>query len=70
MRQGQLVQGIKARYYFQLTFSDITNRVFGADPRLTPFLRTGLVDTTLAAKPALAEWDKLFARQRSATSVR
>jgi hypothetical protein len=70
VRQGQLVQGIKARYYFQLTFSDITSRVFGADPRLVPFLRTGLVDTTLAPKPALAEWDRLFARKHAPSTSR
>jgi hypothetical protein len=61
-RHARLLDRLGPRYLFQLTYSDLTNRVFG-DPRLTPFLRLGLVDTSLAPKPALAVWDSLFARR-------
>jgi hypothetical protein len=64
-RNGQLAQAAKLRYLFQLTFTDIVSTTFGDDPRLLPFLRTGLVDTTLVAKPALAEWETLYARKRA-----
>jgi hypothetical protein len=64
-RHGQLAQAARVRYLFQLTYSDINTTVFGNDPRLLPFLLNGLVDTTIAPKPALAEWDKLFARKRT-----
>ncbi|MCU0647178.1 MAG: hypothetical protein MUF00_04245 [Gemmatimonadaceae bacterium] len=64
-RQGALADAIAPRYLFQLTFSDLTTRTFGNDPRLSPFLQLGVVDTTLAPKPALAVWDSLFARRRS-----
>lgn len=62
-RHAVLLDALKPRYYFQLTFSDLTNRVFGTDPRLEPFLRLGLVDTALTAKPSLAVWDSLYARR-------
>jgi hypothetical protein len=63
-RNAQLATAIGARYVLQLTFTDLTNRVFGPDPRLEPFLRLGLVDTTLAPKPALAVWDSVYALPR------
>jgi hypothetical protein len=62
-RQQQLADRLRPRYLFQLVFTDLSSRVFGTDPRLQPFLRLGLVDTLLAAKPALAAWDSLFARR-------
>lgn len=63
-RNARLTASVRGRYLFQLTFTDLTNRVFGPDPRLEPFLRLGLVDTTLAPKPALAVWDSVFALPR------
>lgn len=61
-RQGQLADALRPLYLFQLTFSDLNARSFGTDARLAPFLRLGLVDTTLAPKPALATWDSLYQR--------
>jgi hypothetical protein len=62
-RQQQLADRLRPRYLFQLTFADLSSRVFGTDARLQPFLRLGLVDTLLTPKPGLAAWDSLFARR-------
>jgi hypothetical protein len=65
-RQAALLDAADATYVFQLQFTDIDLKAFGHedDPRLVPFARTGLVDTALAAKPALAVWDSVFALPR------
>jgi len=62
-RQSALLDAAGALYVFQLQFTDIDLAAFGLadDPRLIPFARTGLVDTLLAPKPALAVWDSIFA---------
>jgi hypothetical protein len=62
-RQQQLADRLGPRFLFQLTFSDLASRTFGADPRLQPFLQLGMVDTLLAPKPALVAWDAMFARR-------
>ncbi|MCE9628207.1 MAG: hypothetical protein K8R56_09865 [Candidatus Eisenbacteria bacterium] len=67
VRQSQLLETVNAQAWFQLTYTDI--EVFagglGVPPAtLAPFARTGLVDTTLAGKPARTEWDAVFARPR------
>jgi hypothetical protein len=58
-RHARLLDGIGAIAWFQLTFTDI--ELHSLPPALatglTPFSRLGVVDTTLAAKPALATWD-------------
>ena len=59
-RQGELCERLRPRYLFQLTFTDLSTRFFGSETRLLPFLRLGLVDTALVAKPALAAWDSLY----------
>ena len=63
-RQGQLLASIDAIAWFQLTYSDI--ELHSLPPSLAagllPFSRLGVVDTLLAAKPALTAWDALFAR--------
>lgn len=63
-RQAALLDRASALYVFQLQFTDVDLDAFGlgGDPRLIPFVRLGLVDTALAAKPSLAAWDSVFAR--------
>jgi hypothetical protein len=61
-RQAQLLDAMDAVGWFQLTFTDIEVHSVPQGQALAPFSRTGLVDTTLAAKPALATWDATFAR--------
>jgi hypothetical protein len=62
-RQSALLDAAGAVYLFQLQFTDLDLAAFGYadDPRLIPFARTGLVDTVLTPKPALAAWDSVFA---------
>jgi len=63
-RQAQLLASVNAIAWFQLTFTDI--ELHSLDPSLAagllPFSRLGVVDTVLAAKPALSAWDGQFAR--------
>ncbi len=63
-RHARLLDGVRARAWFQLTFTDFE---LGAFPPalaagLLPFSRLGVVDSALTAKPALATWDAQFAR--------
>jgi hypothetical protein len=63
-RQAQLLDGVNAVAWFQLTYTDLE---IGAFPPaqaagLAPFAHLGLVDTVLAAKPARTAWDATFAR--------
>ena len=63
-RHARLLDGVDAVGWFQLTFTDLE---LGAFPPplaagLVPFSRLGLVDTVLAAKPALVTWDAQLAR--------
>lgn len=66
-RQARLLDLARARYLFQLDFTDLDLVAFGSenDPRVLPFARIGLVDPLLVPKPALAVWDSLFAVRRS-----
>jgi len=63
-RQAGLLASVKAISWFQLTYSDIELHSLPAPTAagLLPFSRLGVVDTLLAAKPALAAWDAQFAR--------
>ena len=65
-RQFELATQAQARHVFQLLFTDIDEAAFGQAPgsALSPFSTIGLVSTDLVPKPALAEWDRAFARPR------
>lgn len=63
-RHAALLDAVGATAYFQLQFADID---LASVPPPVPsnlplFIAIGLTDTNFAAKPALAEWDRLFAR--------
>ena len=64
-RHARLLDGVSAKAWFQLTFTDL--ELHSLPPALAagllPFSRLGMVDTALAAKPALAAWDASFARR-------
>ena len=65
--QGRLLAAAHAIAWWQLTFTDLALSTFPPPPpgtSLVPFASTGLVDTVLAPKPALALWDSLFALPR------
>ena len=62
VRQGQMLEDADAVAWFQITFTDLDTSAF--PPGIAPFAYLGLVDVNLAAKPALAEWDAYFKRQR------
>jgi hypothetical protein len=62
VRQGQMLDDANAVAWFQITFTDLDLTAF--PPGVAPFAYLGLVDVNLAAKPALAEWDTYFKRQR------
>ena len=62
VREAQLLDRVDAAGWFQLTFTDLDTSVW--PPGIVPFAYNGLVDSSLAAKPALAPWDSLFARPR------
>jgi hypothetical protein len=63
-RQAELLASVSAISWFQLTYSDIELHSLPPSTAagLLPFSRLGVVDTLLAAKPALAAWDAQFAR--------
>lgn len=62
-RQMAIADSAKLIGVFQLTYSDIDLEAHGeAGSQLAPFATLGLVTTSLAAKPALEEWDHAFAR--------
>ena len=63
-RQSQLLDAANAIGVFQLSFTDLD---LGSFPKPVPailplFATLGLVDSDLRPKPALAIWDKVFAR--------
>lgn len=62
LRHAQLLSGISATAYFQLTFTDIDlNHLPGdAPPNITYFAYLGLVDKSFQPKPALEIWDEIF----------
>jgi hypothetical protein len=64
-RQAALLDGIQARAWCHLLFADID---FASLPPPVPanlalFTNIGLADSNFNPKPALAEWDALFARR-------
>ncbi len=65
-RQMQLLDSAHAIGVFQLEFADIELAQYQQPPGsiLPLFATIGLVDTTLAPKPALNTWDSAFARPR------
>lgn len=65
-RHAQLLDSIDAIAYLQIPFADFDLTQFPTpQPANLPLFATlGLTDDQFVAKPALAEWDKLFARRR------
>ena len=63
-RQMELLDRAGAAAVFQITFTDLDLSSFPvpAGSILPLFAQLGLVDTSYAAKPALAVWDQAFAR--------
>jgi hypothetical protein len=63
-REAALLDRAHAVGWYQLTFTDLALSAFPQpEGSVLPYFSTlGLVDTTLAPKPALAEWDEVFAR--------
>jgi len=64
-RQSQLLDEAKAIGVFQLSFTDLDLATFPKPvPAILPLFATlGLVDSDLKPKPALATWDRIFARR-------
>lgn len=65
-RQPLLLDSARAVGVFQIDFTDLELSAFPQPypANLPLFISLGLVDTTLAPKPALAVWDSTFARPR------
>jgi hypothetical protein len=65
LRQSQLLEKANAIAVFQLSFTDIDVASFPKPvPAILPLFATlGLVDVNFKPKPALATWDKIFARR-------
>ncbi|NOT33256.1 MAG: hypothetical protein HOP12_03700 [Candidatus Eisenbacteria bacterium] len=61
-RHAQILDEVQARYWFQLTFTDIDTSQVPPGVNLTPFAFNGMVDKLLIPKLALSEWDANFAR--------
>ena len=63
-RQSKLLEQAQVLAVFQLSFTDLDLRTFPKPvPAILPLFATlGLVDANLRPKPALATWDKIFAR--------
>jgi hypothetical protein len=63
-RHVQILDAARAAGYFQITFTDLDAGALGLPPGsiLPLFAANGLVDVTLAPKPALAAWDAAFRR--------
>ena len=63
-RMGELLAHANAFAFLQLNFADLDPASFpipaGYEQILSLFLKIGLVDSELRAKPALAAWDSLF----------
>lgn len=65
-RQAALLDSAKAVAVFQLNYTDLdpAGYVVGPGVDLTPYLGIGLVDVSFQPKPAMASWDRVFARPR------
>lgn len=65
-RMAELLNGIEARLWLSLTFTDIDIPSLGLPPDraagLSNFATMGIVDTELDPKPAFAAWREVFAR--------
>lgn len=61
-RHARLLDQAQAVGVFQLTFTDLDTTALPPGTILPLFAYNGLVDENLAPKPALAEWDAVFAR--------
>ena len=66
-RHAALLDSVSARGWTQLEFVDLDPASFPqpAPSNLALFVTLGFVDDQFAAKPALAQWDALYARPRS-----
>ncbi|MFN2635435.1 MAG: hypothetical protein ABR585_00190 [Gemmatimonadaceae bacterium] len=66
-RQAEILENVKALAVFQLSFTDLDLGSFPKPmPTILPLFATlGLVDANLRPKPALARWDRIFARRLS-----
>lgn len=65
-RQARLLEPVDALAWIQLAPTDLQVSSFPAhlQAAIRPFSRLGVLDTALAAKPALVVWDSLFALPR------
>ena len=67
-RMSQLLASANAFAWLQLNFTDIDPNAFvippGYEQILSLFLKLGVVDDELRAKPALATWDSVFSLSR------
>ncbi len=65
-RFEELLDGVRARAWVMLTFTDLDVDAFGLDPDrtagLSNFAHMGIVDTDLHRKPAYAAWKRVFDR--------
>jgi hypothetical protein len=62
-RQAAVLGSAHAAALFQITFTDLDLSGWPGQPTgLEPFAHLGLVDSALTPKPALADWDSVFAR--------
>ncbi len=65
-RYETLLDGVGARLWVMLTFTDLDIASLGLPPdraaTLSNFAFMGIVDENLARKPAFAEWERIFAR--------
>lgn len=65
VRHSRILDHAGAVGWLQITYTDLDVAALGFPPgTLDPFAHLGLVDENLGAKPALAEWDAVFARRR------
>lgn len=63
-RHARLLDAASAAGLFQITFTDLDLAgIPGAPPSLALFAHLGLVDSSLAPKPALAVWDSVLDRR-------
>jgi hypothetical protein len=62
VRHARLLDGVRAAGWYQLTFTDLDLAAWPAS--IAPFAFNGLVDSALAAKPALGAWDSVRALPR------
>lgn len=63
-RQAQLLDAAHAQAWCSLEFADLAVSLWPppVNPTIRYFTSIGIVDSTLAPKPALGAWDSLFAR--------